>query len=115
MVEEQIAKRGVNDPRVLNAMRKVPRDRFVPPDQVARAYDDRALPIGHGQTISQPYVVAYMTEMLQVAPHHRVLEIGTGSGYQAAILGEADLAADMQQTIGFDCGDVAGDRGGRFG
>ena len=115
MVEEQIAKRGVNDPRVLNAMRTVPRDRFVPPDQVARAYDDRALPIGHGQTISQPYVVAYMTEMLQVAPHHRVLEIGTGSGYQAAILGELarevysieiipDLAAragDTLQQLGY--------------
>jgi protein-L-isoaspartate(D-aspartate) O-methyltransferase len=88
MVEEQIAKRGVSDPRVLNAMRTVPRERFVPPDQAPRAYDDRALPIGLGQTISQPYVVAYMTEMLDVAPQHRVLEIGTGSGYQAAILGE---------------------------
>ncbi|HEY6359475.1 MAG TPA: protein-L-isoaspartate(D-aspartate) O-methyltransferase [Vicinamibacterales bacterium] len=88
MVEEQIARRGVNDPRVLDAMGSVPRDRFVPPDQAARAYDDRPLPIGRGQTISQPYVVAYMTEMLAVGPNHRVLEIGTGSGYQAAILGE---------------------------
>jgi protein-L-isoaspartate(D-aspartate) O-methyltransferase len=73
---------------VLDAMRKVPRERFVPPDQAARAYDDRALPIGRGQTISQPYIVAYMTEALRVAPDSRVLEIGTGSGYQAAILGE---------------------------
>jgi protein-L-isoaspartate(D-aspartate) O-methyltransferase len=88
MVEQQIARRGVTDERVLDAMRKVPRERFVPPDQAARSYDDRALPIGRGQTISQPYIVAYMTEALRVAPDHRVLEIGTGSGYQAAILGE---------------------------
>jgi uncharacterized protein len=88
MVEQQIARRGVTDPRVLDAMRKVPRQWFVPPDQASRAYDDRALPIGRGQTISQPYIVAYMTEALRVAPGHRVLEIGTGSGYQAAILGE---------------------------
>ncbi len=88
MVEEQIARRGVRDPRVLDAMRAVARERFVPPDQAARAYDDRALPIGRGQTISQPYIVAYMTEALAVAANHRVLEIGTGSGYQAAILGE---------------------------
>ena len=88
MVEQQIARRGVTDPRVLDAMRTVPRERFVPPDQAARAYDDRALPIGRGQTISQPYIVAYMTEALRLRPGDRVLEIGTGSGYQAAILGE---------------------------
>ena len=88
MVEQQIARRGVTDQRVLDAMRKVPRERFVPPDQAGRAYDDRALPIGRGQTISQPYIVAYMTETLRVSPGDRVLEIGTGSGYQAAILGE---------------------------
>ena len=88
MVEQQIARRGVTDQRVLDAMRKVPRERFVPPDQASRAYDDRALPIGRSQTISQPYIVAYMTEALRVSPGHRVLEIGTGSGYQAAILGE---------------------------
>jgi protein-L-isoaspartate(D-aspartate) O-methyltransferase len=88
MVELQIARRGVTDPRVLDAMRKVPRERFVPPDQASRAYDDRALPIGRGQTISQPYIVAYMTEALRVSSGDRVLEIGTGSGYQAAILGE---------------------------
>ena len=88
MVETQIARRGVTDERVLDAMRKVPRERFVPPDQASRAYDDRALPIGRSQTISQPYIVAYMTEALRLSPGHRVLEIGTGSGYQAAILGE---------------------------
>ena len=88
MVEQQIARRGIADPRVLAALRKVPREQFVPADQASRAYDDRALPIGRGQTISQPYVVAYMTEVLRVAPGHRVLEVGTGSGYQAAILGE---------------------------
>ena len=86
MVEEQIESRGVKDARVLDAMRRVPRDRFVPTDIAHLAYQDSALPIGHGQTISQPYIVAYMTEALDVQPHHRVLEIGTGSGYQAAVL-----------------------------
>jgi protein-L-isoaspartate(D-aspartate) O-methyltransferase len=88
MVAEQIVGRGVADPRVLAAMRKVPRHLFVPEAVRPAAYDDSPLPIGHGQTISQPYIVAYMSEVLQVAPEHRVLEIGTGSGYQAAILGE---------------------------
>jgi protein-L-isoaspartate(D-aspartate) O-methyltransferase len=86
MVEEQIEARGVKNPRVLDAMRRVPRDRFVPADISHLAYEDSALPIGHSQTISQPYIVAYMTEALDVQPHHRVLEIGTGSGYQAAVL-----------------------------
>jgi len=86
MVERQIAKRGVRDPRVLQALRDVPRDLFVPDEQRAHAYEDRALPIASGQTISQPYIVAAMTEMLAVEAHHRVLEIGTGSGYQTAIL-----------------------------
>ena len=86
MVERQIASRGVTARRVLDAMRKVPREHFVPPELIRRAYDDSPLPIGFGQTISQPYIVAYMTELLRTAPHHRVLEIGTGSGYQAAIL-----------------------------
>ena len=87
MVERQIASRGVTARRVLDAMRKVPRERFVPPELAWRAYDDGPLPIGLGQTISQPYIVAYMSELLRIEPHHRVLEIGTGSGYQAAILG----------------------------
>jgi protein-L-isoaspartate(D-aspartate) O-methyltransferase len=88
MVEEQIRQRGVSDPRVLEAMRKVPRERFVPPEQADNAYEDGPLPIGFSQTISQPYIVAHMTEALGVAAGHKVLEIGTGSGYQAAILGE---------------------------
>jgi protein-L-isoaspartate(D-aspartate) O-methyltransferase len=93
MVEQQIRQRGVADPRVLEAMRAVPRERFVPADLAPRAYEDNPLPVGHGQTISQPYVVAYMTEALRVEPQLKVLEIGTGSGYQAAIL--AQLARDM--------------------
>jgi protein-L-isoaspartate(D-aspartate) O-methyltransferase len=88
MVEQQIRARGVRDPRVLEAMLEVPRERFVPASLADRAYDDRPLPIGLGQTISQPFIVAYMTEALGLAPAHRVLEIGTGSGYQAAVLGE---------------------------
>jgi protein-L-isoaspartate(D-aspartate) O-methyltransferase len=94
MVEDQIERRGITDPAVLAAMRAVPRHRFVPPDQASAAYDDRALPIGFGQTISQPYVVAYMTQALQLAPAHRVLEVGTGSGYQSAIL--AEIVKDVQ-------------------
>jgi len=93
MIEEQIRSRGVTDPRVLAAMGTVPRERFVPGDLVDRAYEDGALSIGHGQTISQPYIVAYMSDALGVLDHHRVLEIGTGSGYQAAILGQ--LAAEV--------------------
>jgi protein-L-isoaspartate(D-aspartate) O-methyltransferase len=88
MVESQIRARGVRDERILEVMRKVPRHEFVPPAQAANAYQDSPLPIGHGQTISQPYIVAYMTEQLQVGPEHKVLEIGTGSGYQAAVLSE---------------------------
>jgi len=88
MVDEQIRARGVRSRRVLDAMTRVPRHLFVPPDSRARAYDDTPLPIGQGQTISQPYIVAYMTEELDLSADHRVLEIGTGSGYQAAVLGE---------------------------
>ena len=87
MVETQIAARGITDTRVLSAMRKVPRHLFVPEEVRAAAYGDHPLPIGHGQTISQPYIVAMMTSLLQIQPDERVLEIGTGSGYQAAILG----------------------------
>jgi protein-L-isoaspartate(D-aspartate) O-methyltransferase len=93
MVERQIVARGVCDPRVLDAMRAVPRHLFVPEDVRDAAYDDRPLPIAEGQTISQPYMVAVMTQALDPAPHHRVLEIGTGSGYQTAIL--ARLAGDV--------------------
>jgi len=88
MVEEQIEQRGITDKGVLNAMRKVPRHLFVPAYLRNAAYEDRPLPIGHGQTISQPYIVAYMTQAARVGPDDRVLEIGTGSGYQAAVLAE---------------------------
>lgn len=88
MVSEQIEARGVTDERVLAAMRKVPRHLFVQEALAAHAYGDSALPIGHGQTISQPYIVALMSELLEVKPGMTVLEIGTGSGYQAAVLAE---------------------------
>ncbi len=110
MVKEQILQRGIRDPRVLEAMRKVPRHLFVPPALRDRAYRDCPLPIGYGQTISQPYIVAFMTEAARLTPQSVVLEIGTGSGYQTAILAElarqvyslerlAPLAARAQQTL----------------
>ena len=86
MVSSQIESRGITDPCVLSAMREIPRHRFVPADIVADAYFDRPVPIGRGQTISQPYIVAFMTQALELAGTERVLEIGTGSGYQAAVL-----------------------------
>jgi protein-L-isoaspartate(D-aspartate) O-methyltransferase len=86
MVRTQIQSRGVKAPRVLEAMRTVPRHLFVPPQLVGSAYDDNPLPIGEGQTISQPYIVALMTELLETRPGDRILEVGTGSGYQAAVL-----------------------------
>ena len=86
MVREQLVARGIVNPRVLEAMAQVPRHAFVPAGERDRAYEDVALPIGHGQTISQPYIVAFMTEALDPRPRDRVLEIGTGSGYQAAVL-----------------------------
>jgi protein-L-isoaspartate(D-aspartate) O-methyltransferase len=88
MVATKIAAEGISNKAVLAAMRKVPRHEFVPPAERSRAYDDLALPIGHQQTISPPYIVAYMTETLDPQPEDRVLEIGTGSGYQAAVLAE---------------------------
>ncbi|HEX5856012.1 MAG TPA: rRNA adenine N-6-methyltransferase family protein, partial [Thermoanaerobaculia bacterium] len=93
MVHGQIAARGIRDPRVLEAMRAVPRHLFVPTEETAFAYDDRPLPIGSGQTISQPYVVAFMAEQLRLTGNEKVLEIGTGSGYSTAIL--AALAAKV--------------------
>jgi protein-L-isoaspartate(D-aspartate) O-methyltransferase len=93
MVETQIKGRGVKDPRVLSALRKVERDRFVPEEYLNSAYSDQPLPIGEGQTISQPYIVALMTELLDLKGDEKVLEIGTGSGYQAAIL--AELAKEV--------------------
>jgi protein-L-isoaspartate(D-aspartate) O-methyltransferase len=110
-----LRRRGIMDAAVLRAMEEVPRESFVMPAQAHAAYADRAMPIACGQTISQPYVVAYMTEELKVEPHHRVLEIGTGSGYQAAVLSRlaakvtsieryrtlAEAAAVRLATLGF--------------
>jgi protein-L-isoaspartate(D-aspartate) O-methyltransferase len=93
MVQEQIASRGIKDSRVLAAMEKVPRHLFVPEEMRDRAYEDSPLPIGGGQTISQPYMVAWMTDLLHLKESDRVLEVGTGSGYQAAIL--CELAAHV--------------------
>ena len=93
MVADQIRARGVRDPRVLDALMRVPRELFIPEEERAGAYEDRPVPIGYGQTISQPYIVGYMTEALKVEPTHRVLEIGTGCGYQTAVL--AELAGEV--------------------
>jgi len=93
MVDEQLRRRGIADERVLAAMARVPRELFVPEALRDRAYDDAALPIGGGQTISQPFMVARIVEALSVGPSARVLDVGTGSGYQAAVL--ADLAAEV--------------------
>ena len=93
MIRQHLQARGIHDRRVLAAMNGVPRERFVQPEMSALAYDDRALAIGHGQTISQPYIVALMTEALELTGSEHVLEIGTGSGYQTAVL--AALAADV--------------------
>ncbi len=125
MVASQIERRGVKNPEVLRAMRTVRRHLYVPEGQEMYAYEDRALPIGHGVTISQPYIVALMTELADVAPGDRVLEIGTGSGYQYAVLCElgarvysieiiAPLAARAHQNVEAEgygaCGDIrAGD------
>jgi protein-L-isoaspartate(D-aspartate) O-methyltransferase len=93
MVRDQLVPRGIRDRRVIDAMRQVPRDRFVPEALRVHAYSDRPLPIGHGQTISQPYIVAYMAEVLALDGHERVLEVGSGSGYAAAVL--SLLAAEV--------------------
>ena len=93
MVESQLAARGIVDTRVLEAMAWVPREDFLPEDRQSWAYRDRAVPLGHGQTVSQPYMVAAMTEALRLGPEDRVLEVGTGSGYQAAVL--SAIAAEV--------------------
>ncbi len=93
MIDSGIEAWGVNDPKVLEALQRVPRHRFVPADVAASAYENRPLPIGYGQTISQPFIVGYMTEALGLEGDERVLEIGTGSGYQAAVL--AEIAAEV--------------------
>src|SRR4029453_18771969 len=88
MVQRQLVARGISEQRVLDAMAKVPREEFVSPESRVASYEDGPLPIGYGQTISQPYIVAFLTEQLRPKPSDRVLEVGTGSGYQAAILAE---------------------------
>jgi protein-L-isoaspartate(D-aspartate) O-methyltransferase len=93
MVETQIAARGITNPRLLAAMAAVPRHHFMPEEMRGHAYEDRPLPIGYGQTISQPYIVAFMTDALRLQPADKVLEIGTGSGYQTAIF--AEMAAEV--------------------
>lgn len=93
MVAEQMRARGIRDQRVLDAIRRVPRHLFIPSESRDDAYKDHPVPIGYRQTISQPYIVAFMTEALRLEPHHRVLEIGTGCGYQTAVL--AELAAEV--------------------
>ena len=98
MVSDQIEPRDVTDPIVLQAMRRVHRHEFVPPEYLDQSYGDHPLPIGYGQTISQPFIVAYMSENLELQPGDRVLEIGTGSGYQAAIL--ADMGMQLHDTFG---------------
>lgn len=105
MVTEQIQRRGVKDPRVLRAMRAIPRHAFIPGNLQSEAYEDHPVSIGEGQTISQPYIVAYMTELLEVKPGHSILEIGTGCGYQTAVLAilgakvyTIEIIASLQQT-----------------
>jgi protein-L-isoaspartate(D-aspartate) O-methyltransferase len=93
MIQTQVIDRGIRDQRLLEAMRSIPRERFFPEESRTQAFADRATAIGFGQTISQPYIVALMTQRLDVQPNHKILEIGTGSGYQAAIL--ARLAAEV--------------------
>ena len=93
MIQQQVVERGIRDERVLKALRSVPRERFFPQENRAEAFADRAGPIGHGQTISQPYMVALMTLRLDLRPDHKVLELGTGSGYQTAVL--AQLAGQV--------------------
>ena len=109
MVDSQIRNRGINDLETLRAMSTVPRHLFVPEYLRRQAYADGPLPIGHGQTISQPYIVAYMTEILHIKPKHRVLEIGTGSGYQAAVLAELTDQVYTMEIIS-ELADTAGRR-----
>jgi len=120
MVDNQISGRGIKDQVLLEAMRTVPRHKFVPAEYLSMAYNDHPLPIGYGQTISQPYIVALMTEALQLEAGDRVLEIGTGSGYQAAVLAEMDIevytieiipelareAEDRLETLGYSAIEV---------
>lgn len=114
MVDEQLVKRGINDRRVLDAMRVIPRHQFVLEEFKSQAYEDRPLPIGESQTISQPYIVAFMTERLRLKPHQTVLEIGAGSGYQTAILCHLTHYVFSIERIG-RLADQAGERIGDLG
>ena len=100
MIEEDLIGRGISDPLVIRAMREVPREAFVPAEMTDLAYEDYPLPIGEDQTISQPYIVAYMTEALELTAANRVLEIGTGSGYAAAVLGRIAATVHTVERIG---------------
>src|SRR4030095_10518073 len=114
MVKQQIEDRDIKDEAVLKAMRSVKRHLFVPQGNISEAYEDRPVPIGYGQTISQPYIVAYMTEVLQPKPRFKVLEIGTGSGYQAAVL--AEIVKEMYTVeIIPELGNAANERLKKFG
>ena len=114
MVDTQLVKRGINDRRVLDAIRQMPRHEFVSEEFKPYAYDDRPLPIGEGQTISQPYIVAFMTERLRLKAEHTVLEIGTGSGYQTAIL--CHLTEYVYSIERYSrLADLAGERLGKLG
>ena len=110
MIETTIEARDVTDPDVLEAMRTVPRHLFVPPDFIEEAYADHPLPIGYGQTISQPYIVAWMTELLELKPGEKVLEIGTGSGYQAAVLAELEGVEVYTIEIVLELAEIAANR-----
>lgn len=99
MVERDIVRRGISDERVIQAMRTVPRERFVPGAEVEHAYADSPVPLGHGQTVSQPYVVAWMAQLARIDSHHRVLEVGAGSGYAAAVLAELAGAVVAMESI----------------
>jgi protein-L-isoaspartate(D-aspartate) O-methyltransferase len=114
MVEKQIRGRGIRDPRVLAAMLTVPRHAFIPPQFLAEAYNDQPLAIGNGQTISQPFMVASMTEALALSPEDRVLEIGTGSGYQAAVLSVLARAVYTLESLP-ELGEAARERLARMG
>jgi len=113
MIREQIVARGITDPRVLDALARTPRERFVPPHLRASAYDDTPLPLVHGQTISQPFIVALMSERLRLRGQESVLEIGTGSGYQTAILARlarvvysAEVEPELATTVGARLGEL---------
>lgn len=114
MISDHLAARDITDERVLAAMAKIPRHEYVPAELATHAYDDRPLPIGHDATISQPYVVAFMTQALDLSPSDRVLEVGTGSGYGAAVLAELALHVTTIEYVR-ELAELAADRLARYG